>query len=192
MDDDIDMPDVYGADDEDHFRRNMQKLREQYGWSQGELARRMQEAGWTSFHQTTVSRIEKGERPVRLGEARGIAKVLGTITSQMILPNDEFLSLRKLELTLETLRLKRQALADAFIDLSTWRDIARKELGEVLEQDPSIDMDGPVADRRQFFIDRAERWTTEDPYQAIRDYFEEVVGLTDSSGMSDGVDPETA
>lgn len=62
--------------DEQRFADNMRQLRESKSWSQGELARRMQEIGWSSFHQTTVSRIEKCERPLRLGEARAIASIL--------------------------------------------------------------------------------------------------------------------
>src|SRR5699024_11834141 len=76
------------AQDEANFVENMQKLRQRRGWSQGEFARQMQAAGWKSFHQTTVSRIEQGERPVRLGESRGIAEALGSSVSQMIRPGD--------------------------------------------------------------------------------------------------------
>lgn len=62
----------------------MKRLREESEWSQGEMARRMTELGWKGFHQTTISRIEKGERPVRLGEAQGIAAALNVTVDQMI------------------------------------------------------------------------------------------------------------
>lgn len=77
-------PQAPAASDDDRFAENMRVLREQRGWSQGEMARQMQRAGWPNFHQTTVSRIEKGERPVRVSEARGIAAVLGSTLDQMI------------------------------------------------------------------------------------------------------------
>lgn len=72
---------------EARFRESMQKLRSERGWSQGELARRMSDAGWSDWYQATVSRIEKGTRAVRLAEARGIARVLGTTVEQMASPS---------------------------------------------------------------------------------------------------------
>lgn len=81
-------PEPTGAIEERNFIANMAKLRKGQSWSQGELAKRMQASGWTDFHQTTISRIENGTRPVRLGEARGIADVLGTLVGPMLL-NDE-------------------------------------------------------------------------------------------------------
>lgn len=62
---------------EGHFAENVRIRREEIGWSQTDFAKRLQDAGLRNFHQTTVSRIEKNERPVRLGEARVIAHVLG-------------------------------------------------------------------------------------------------------------------
>lgn len=52
-------------------------LREERGWSQSELARRMVEAGWPKYTQMTVSRTEKGERPIRLNEVEALAQVFG-------------------------------------------------------------------------------------------------------------------
>lgn len=77
-----------GAIEEANFIANMRKLREGQGLSQGELAQRMQDAGWDKFHQTTISRIEKGVQPVRLGEARGIADALGTLVGPMLLDDE--------------------------------------------------------------------------------------------------------
>lgn len=74
-----------GAVEEANFVANMKRLRESHGWSQGELAKRMKVAGWDKFHQTTISRIEQGVQPVRLGEARGIADALGATVDQMVL-----------------------------------------------------------------------------------------------------------
>ena len=70
--------------DDANFAANMRFMREQRGWSQGDFARRLTQEGLDGFHQTTVSRIEKMERPVRLGEARGIARVLGTTLEEMV------------------------------------------------------------------------------------------------------------
>jgi transcriptional regulator with XRE-family HTH domain len=78
-----------GADEEARFIAAVKRIREKRGWSQGELAKRMAESGWEAFHQTTISRIEKGERPVRLGEARGLASVLETRVDNMIMPTSD-------------------------------------------------------------------------------------------------------
>jgi len=86
-----------GVLDEAHFVKNMQRVREQNGWSQGELARRVSELGFSGFHQTTISRIEKAERPVRLSEARGIADALGK-------PVDELLATPESEALVEEVR----------------------------------------------------------------------------------------
>ena len=51
------------------------EMREERGWSQSELARRMVEAGWPKYTQMTVSRTEKGERPIRLNEVEALARL---------------------------------------------------------------------------------------------------------------------
>jgi transcriptional regulator with XRE-family HTH domain len=47
------------------------------------MARRLGRAGFAGSHQTTVSRIEKGERPVNLLEAYTIADVFGITIDQL-------------------------------------------------------------------------------------------------------------
>ncbi|MFI7584848.1 helix-turn-helix transcriptional regulator [Kocuria sp. M1N1S27] len=74
------------AHDDARFAESVKRLREERGWSQGELARQLLAAGMEGFHQTTVSRIEKGERPVRLGEARALARVFDTSVDRMVAP----------------------------------------------------------------------------------------------------------
>lgn len=78
-----------GASDEARFIASLKRLRERRDWSQGELAKRMVASGWEGFHQTTISRIEKGERPVRLGEARGLAAALETSLEHMVMPTSD-------------------------------------------------------------------------------------------------------
>ncbi|WP_426118486.1 helix-turn-helix transcriptional regulator [Kocuria sp. LHG3120] len=67
------------------FRENMRHIREEKGWSQGELSRRLLDAGWGVFHQTTITRIENGTRQVRLDEAMAIANALGVTLETMTL-----------------------------------------------------------------------------------------------------------
>lgn len=70
-------------DDEANFARRMAELRSQRNMSQSELARRMAERGFENYSQMTVSRTEKGERPIRLGEARVIAEILDSRLDDM-------------------------------------------------------------------------------------------------------------
>lgn len=156
MSDNKEVSSDYGSEDEANFVRNMQLLREQKGWSQGEFARRMQEVGWSSFHQTTVSRIEKGERPVRLGEARGIASILDTSTSQMILREETFVGLRKLEESATKLSKLQRKLLELGQQIEDQRTVLRHFIAEVLKDDLPEDTPGPIIERRDTAILRAK------------------------------------
>jgi len=73
-------------DDEQRFATELALLRKRHGLSQSELARKMVDAGWSNYSQMTVSRTEKGERPIRLAEARSLAGILGATVDEMIAP----------------------------------------------------------------------------------------------------------
>lgn len=96
--------------EEAQFVENVQRLREFRGWSQGELARRMVADGWDGFHQTTISRIEKGQRPVRLAEARALARVLESQVGIMIAPPPEAEILESLATNIGLMRLARNRI----------------------------------------------------------------------------------
>lgn len=53
-------------------------MRQEKGLSQQDLARAMKERGQTHWHQTTVSRVERGTQEVNLGELRALEQVLGS------------------------------------------------------------------------------------------------------------------
>lgn len=74
---------------ETRFVRQMKLLREVQRISQGEMAARMVYAGWEYWRQTTVSRVEKRERTVRLAEAHDIAKILGLPLPEMLSMDEE-------------------------------------------------------------------------------------------------------
>lgn len=59
-----------------NFAQNMAQAREDAGISQAELVQKLRDRGWKNVHPTTISRIEKGERPVKLSEAGRIAGAL--------------------------------------------------------------------------------------------------------------------
>ena len=68
---------------EDRVARNVAYLREERGWSQGDVARAMVERG-QSWYQTTVSRVEKGDRPLRLVEGVALADAFGVPVDQLV------------------------------------------------------------------------------------------------------------
>ncbi|NOR00029.1 helix-turn-helix transcriptional regulator [Mycolicibacterium fortuitum] len=69
---------------DENFARNMVRLREAAGMSQAEIVQRLRDTGWRNVHPTTISRIEKQERPVKLSEAAHIAEVLNQDLTRMI------------------------------------------------------------------------------------------------------------
>jgi len=76
-----------GTDDvEGTFRRGVRTWRELHGWSQTELAERMQDRGH-SWHQATVYKLEDGRRPTRLAEAVALAEVLEVPLTHLIGPD---------------------------------------------------------------------------------------------------------
>lgn len=58
------------------FGENMKAERERSGESQTGLAKKMADLGFP-FHQTTIRRIEAGQRPVQLAEALALSTILG-------------------------------------------------------------------------------------------------------------------
>lgn len=61
---------------DEHFGAMVREYRESRKWSMTEFSSKLRDAGLTNFHPTTVSRLERGERAVKLGEAYLIAQVL--------------------------------------------------------------------------------------------------------------------
>lgn len=54
----------------------VRQLRTERGWSQDDLARRMEDMGWP-MHQTTVAKLEAAKRPIRAAEVYALAMVFG-------------------------------------------------------------------------------------------------------------------
>ena len=65
------------------FGKRLHGLREEAGLTQRQLADLMRARGY-KMHQTTVAKIEAGERAVPVGEAAQFARVLGIDLTQMI------------------------------------------------------------------------------------------------------------
>lgn len=75
---------------DENFVTNMKAAREALGWTQARLAEELNKAGVDSISQSAVSRIEKGERDVRLNEARAIAKAFGASLDSFSGPPEAF------------------------------------------------------------------------------------------------------
>lgn len=111
------------------FARNMVTFRERAGISQADLVERLNELGWASAYQTTISRIEKGTRPARIGEARMIARALQVDLAQLTLSAAESLSVSRLSYAREKLRETLQAIR---LDTHRWAK-ARDALRDLVD-----------------------------------------------------------
>jgi transcriptional regulator with XRE-family HTH domain len=54
----------------------VRQLRMERGWSQLDLAQRLDDLGWP-LHQTNISKLEAGKRPIRVAEADALATAFG-------------------------------------------------------------------------------------------------------------------
>jgi transcriptional regulator with XRE-family HTH domain len=74
MDEAQETGDDFTSSVDDAIARNVKLAREKAGFSQAELAARLTEAGISGMHQTTIARIESGQRVLRLAEALALAR----------------------------------------------------------------------------------------------------------------------
>jgi transcriptional regulator with XRE-family HTH domain len=74
---------VERPDPEAQAGRALRRLRLSRGWSQEEVARRMQAFGY-EFHQTMVAKIEAAQRPLRVRELADFAALYGVEVQELI------------------------------------------------------------------------------------------------------------
>ncbi|WP_307219140.1 helix-turn-helix transcriptional regulator [Microbacterium sp. SORGH_AS_0888] len=166
-------------DDEANFARNMAVLRERRGMSQSELARRMTERGFDNYSQMTVSRTEKGQRPIRLGEARVLAEVLGSRLEEMTRGSGIEEMVRQLTSVADGLA---QAMTDTVHSLSTYG--SGVEVARELEARPTAD-DPAVAESLEnmrvycYPVEAVARWAAEVATDPQRDPYPTEVTLSD-------------
>jgi len=72
----------------DVFATRLREIRDDRGFSQAELARRMTEAG-RPMSKAALLRIEKGTRGLSLDEAVALAELLGVAPAHMLSPPDD-------------------------------------------------------------------------------------------------------
>lgn len=86
------------------FLAAMKRGRRERHLSQTELAEELKKCGWAEARQAIISKIELGERDVRLGEAYLIAQVLGMSVEAMAAPDDVYQLLGDLDSDTERVR----------------------------------------------------------------------------------------
>lgn len=148
------------------FRTNMRRDREARGWTQGELARALGEAGWpTLAHQTTLARLESGQRPPRLDEATAIAAVLDTTLDRLLSAPEAVVDLHNAEQQVQATFRHRHDLARAAYNLPVLQaalKLMREGITARVEAGEYAGPMGDAADRTLRHIDDALAMTVED------------------------------
>jgi transcriptional regulator with XRE-family HTH domain len=121
---------------EDHFAKRLRAEREHRGWSQAEMAKMLSDRG-ISMHWTTIAKIEKNDRSVRIDEAAGIADLFDTsvdaLLGRKVRPGNDLAYI--LRAVLNTARQSAEqtaaiadALGDNLVDLDALEFNGREEL----------------------------------------------------------------
>lgn len=85
----------------------MRRAREELGWTQAELAKRMSDVG-VSLHASAIAKIEAATRSIRINEAAAIADILGCPLDQLVEPpSNEWQEV--LDVFTQALRMHRDA-----------------------------------------------------------------------------------
>ena len=103
----------------------MKRGRRERNLSQTELANELKKRGWETVRQAIISRIELGEREVRLGEAYLIAQVLAMSVEAMAAPDEVHLLLRDLDSDTERVRTQAGTVTASKNILSRYVDHLR-------------------------------------------------------------------
>lgn len=167
-------------DDDANFAESMRLLREGRGWSQGEMARRLTAAGLNGMHQTTVSRLEKGDRPVRLGEATVIAHVLGASLEDMTAPPGIVQTMADLSGRLADLRRAGLAVGSTVDQYLHAKSLLRLALHEAEAASGAAAPQGLEAGRRLFLLSRAR----EELERSYVDFIREAMQADNESSES--------
>lgn len=112
------------ADIDANIGANLKAQREKLGLSQAEVADLAKEAGVRGIHQTTIARIEKGERALRAAEAVALSRILET-SLEYLAESRETVRLRYLA---DSLRVPRAAFDEAAKALIAQRWWVAREL----------------------------------------------------------------
>ncbi|MET4432389.1 helix-turn-helix transcriptional regulator [Mycolicibacterium sp. 624] len=134
-----------------NFVSNMVRLRSELGMSQADLVQKLRDGQWPTVHQTTISRIEKQERQVRLGEAWAIADALKTNVYAMVLAPNVFDANHQLRQSMERVAHAYDTLGESVWRLVDSRRALRRAVENarrVLEREGGGPEDGGLAGKR--------------------------------------------
>ena len=119
-------PEAPGSAADQQFLIAMKRGRRERNLSQTELANELKKRGWEgTVRQAIISRIELGEREVRLGEAYLIAQVLAMSVEAMAAPDEVHLLLRDLDSDTERVRTQAGTVTASKNILSRYVDHLR-------------------------------------------------------------------
>ncbi|MEU7811586.1 helix-turn-helix transcriptional regulator [Pseudonocardia sp. NPDC049154] len=107
------------------FGGRLRGLREWQGMSQQTLVEKLAELGITTWHQTTVGKVEAGKRPVRLAEAIAVAKIFGTSIDVLLMHDDDEYRAQRVQV----LEARRQEV----VLMQTLLEQREEELGQWIE-----------------------------------------------------------
>lgn len=129
--------------EERKFAEEVARLRKSVGWTQAHMADLLVDQGVVYMTQSTVSRVEKFQRPARVGEAEAWALVFGRDTYRLMHPSpvDELI---------EQTRFNARLLSRAW-----------SAMDEAMHQYALVrgDLDGTIADLRELQADpAADEW----------------------------------
>lgn len=116
------------ADIDANIGKNLKAQREKLGLSQADVADMAKSAGVRGIHQTTIARIEKGERALRAAEAVALSRILET-SLEYLAESRETVRLRYLA---DSLKAPRAAFDEAAKDLIAQRWWVARELDKWL------------------------------------------------------------
>jgi transcriptional regulator with XRE-family HTH domain len=143
MKDDELPPDVGDVSDEpsgdERLGAEIRRLREAAGWTQKDLAYRLQSgtAFSSATNQATISRIEKGIRAVTFLEARDLASIFGRGVESLVEPNQYLSDIQQAENLRYELQEAIWAVERAVDSLDKARQSARLSLARLREVDRS-------------------------------------------------------
>lgn len=160
---------------DDWFAENMREWREARGISQAELAQRLTGLGHAGIHQTTIARMERGNRVVRLSEAESIAKILGATIGMLTMPRVQVLQEVERELA-QLVDLHKQLRGDTvnFEIARTRVDLAVEDVQHFLDGSDGLDEDSRAEVLRAFSeeylserLAEAARWTLQSAEEVV-------------------------
>ena len=111
------------------FGGNLRAVRDHRGMGQRELAARMAERHF-SWHQNTVTRVEKGDRDVSYLETQALAAILGVTTDRFGWATPEAAAIMLMSGVTGRLREAWREVADGTARLKAARDAAERSAAE--------------------------------------------------------------